>query len=180
MKKEDTTYLQSNDGEIYKVMSTHLLKMSPWQDGEDRRLHEYDTEGMHVISYQNACMIVNKQFNEVDEKWAYDGKHYIARRQREDVTLVEHIGLLKMLPSHAVKDMSKMMRSMPDGYEISFKDDLKNELKMIKHKGKVYYMMLIERCYPKVPLYDMFFNFCQWVNVKNVKPIFCETDETYI
>ena len=67
----ENNYLQSYNGDIYKVMNTYLLKMSPWKDGEDRRLFEYDDEDMHVITYQNACMIVNKQFAETDEEWDY-------------------------------------------------------------------------------------------------------------
>ena len=73
-------YLQSiNTGNIYKVMDQYLLQMSPWKDGDNRRVYEYDDHDMTVISYQNACMIVNKQFAETDEEWDHNGKHYKAR-----------------------------------------------------------------------------------------------------
>ena len=75
--KEDG-YLQSKDGKIYKIMSTHLLQLSPWKDGDDRRLYEYNDEDMTVITYQNACMIVNKQFTESDEEWEHNGKKFKA------------------------------------------------------------------------------------------------------
>ena len=28
--------------------------------------------------------------------------------------------------------------------------------------------------------YDTFGKFCKWANIKNIKPIFCETDKKYI
>lgn len=173
-------YLQSSyTGNIYKVMDNYLLQMSPWKDGNDRRLYEYDSDDMHVITYQNACMIVNKQFAETDEEWEHNGKKYKARAiVNKDVN--EHAALLSMLPSHYIKDNTKILKSLPDNNSISFTDNNGNEFKMIKHKGKIYYILLIEKYYPKVPLHDMFFNFCQWVNIKNVKPIYNETDKRFI
>ena len=35
--------------------------------------------GLVVITYQNACMIVNKQYNETEEEWEYKGKKYKAK-----------------------------------------------------------------------------------------------------
>ncbi len=72
-------YLQSYTGNIYKVMDQYLLQLSPWKDGDDRRLYEYDDSNMTVVTYKNACMIVNKQFNETDEEWEHNGKKYKAR-----------------------------------------------------------------------------------------------------
>ena len=68
------------------------------KNGEDRRLYEYDDEDMSVISYQNACMIVNKQFAETDETWKHKGKKYLARRI-SDKSIDEHTAMLSMLPS---------------------------------------------------------------------------------
>ena len=51
---------------------------------------------------------------------------------------------------------------------------------MVKHKGKIYYMLIINQILPKVQLYNTFGQFCQMVNIKNVKPIFNETDKKYI
>ena len=173
-------YLQSSyTGNIYKVMDKYLLQMSPQKDGDDRRVYEYDNDDMHVITYQNACMIVNKQFAETDEEWEHNGKRYKARAiTSKDIN--EYAALLSMLPSHYIKDSTKILKRLPDNNTISFTDNNGNEFKMIKHKGKIYYILLIEKYYPKVPLHDMFFNFCQWVNIKNVKPIYNETDKKYI
>jgi hypothetical protein len=172
-------YLQSYNGNIYKVMNDYLLQLSPWKDGEDRRLYSYDDSNMTVITYKNACMIVNKQFAETDEEWTHKGKKFKARALT-DKSLDEHIAMLNMLPSHYIKETKTLMRMMPNGNSISFSDNYGNEFKMVKHKGKIYYMLIINQILPKVKLYNTFGEFCQMVNIKNVKPIFNETDKKYI
>ena len=173
-------YLRSSyTGNIYKVMDKYLLQMSPWKDGDDRRVYEYDNDDMHVITYQNACMIVNKQFSNIDEEWEHNGKKYIARKTSEK-NIDEHTALISMLPSHYVKTNSKMLMSLPDNNSISLTDNIGNEFKMVKHKGKIYYALLINQYLPKVQIYDTFGKFCQMVNIKNIKPIFSITDKKYI
>ena len=175
----ENNYLQSYNGDIYKVMNTYLLKMSPWKDGEDRRLYEYDDSEMSVITYQNACMIVNKQYNETDEEWEHNGKKYKARAiVNKDIN--EHTAMLSMLPSHYIKDSAKILKTLPDENSITFSDGKGNEFKMVKHKGKIYYCLIINQYLPKVQLYNTFGQFCQMVNIKNVKPIFNETDRKYM
>jgi len=160
-------------------MDNYLLRMSPGKDGEDRRVFEYDDSDMHVITYQNACMIVNKQFAETDEEWEHNGKKYRARAiVNKDID--EHTAMLSMLPSHYIKESSKILKSLPDENSITINDTNGNEFKMVKHKGKVYYCLLINQFLPKVQLYDTFGKFCQMVNIKNVKPIFNETDKRYV
>ena len=176
--KEDG-YLQSKDGKIYKIMSTHLLQLSPWKDGEDRRLYEYNDDDMTVITYQNACMIVNKQFVESDEEWEHNGKRYKARAITNK-NIDEHTAMLSMLPSHYLKETTQVLKSLPNDNSITFSDEHGNEFKMVKHKGKVCYCLIVNQYLPKVQIYDMFGKFCQMVNIKNVKPIFNETDKKYV
>lgn len=177
---EDNTYLQSlNTGNIYKVMDKYLLQMSPWKDGDSRRVYEYDAEDMTVITYQNACMIVNKQFSEIDEEWEHNGKKYRARAiTNKDID--EHTAMLNMLPSHYLKETVQTLKTLPDNNSITFEDGNGNSFKMVKHKGKIYYCLIVNEYLPKVQLYNTFGQFCQMVNIKNVKPIFNETDKKYI
>ena len=177
MKKD--SYLQSAEGKIYKIMDTHLLQLSPWKDGESRRIYEYDDTDMHVITYQNACMIVNKQFAEIDEEWEHNGKKYKARAL-VNKNVDEHTAMLNMLPSHYIKESTKVLKTLPNENSISISDNNGNEFKMVKHKGKIYYCLIVNQFLPKVQLYNTFGNFCQMVNIKNVKPIFNETDKRYI
>lgn len=176
--KEDN-YLQSSNGNVYKVMDKYLLQLSPWKYGDDRRVYTYNSDDMTIITYQNACMIVNKQYNEIDEEWEHNGKKYKARAL-VNKNIDEHTAMLSMLPSHYIKESSKILRKLPDENSITFNDERGNQFKMVKHKGKLYYCLIVNQYLPKVSLYDTFGKFCQMVNIKNVKPIFNETDKRYI
>ena len=172
-------YLQSYTGNIYKVMDEYLLQLSPWKDGDDRRLYSYDDSNMTVITYKNACMIVNKQFNEVDEEWEHNGKKYKARAI-VDKNLDEHTAMLNMLPSHYIKESTKILKTLPDNNSISIQNQHGDEFKMVKHQGKIYFCLIVNHFLPKIQLYNTFGQFCKMVNIKNVKPIFNETDKKYV
>lgn len=174
-------YLQSSyTGSIYKVMDTYLLKLSPWKDGEDRRLYEYDDNDMHVVTYQNACMIVNKQYNEIDEEWEHRGKRYKARAVANK-NIDEHTAMLSMLPSHYIKDSTKILKTLPDENSITIADEKGNEFKMVKHNGKIGYILLLNKPnITRTKFYNTFGEFCKWVGIKDVKPIYCVDDKKYI
>lgn len=176
--KEDN-YLQASNGNVYKVMDKYLLQLSPWKEGDDRRMYTYDNEDMTVITYQNACMIINKQYNEIDEEWEHNGKKYKARAL-VNKNIDEHAAMLSMLPSHYIKESTKVLKTLPNENSITISDNNGNEFKMVKHKGKIYYCLIINQFLPKVQLYNTFGKFCQMVNIKNVKPIFNETDKRYV
>lgn len=160
-------------------MDKYLLQISPWKHGDDRRVYTYNSDDMTIITYQNACMIVNKQYNEIDEEWEHNGKKYKARAL-VNKNIDEHTAMLSMLPSHYIKESSKILRKLPDENSITFNDERGNQFKMVKHKGKLYYCLIVNQYLPKVSLYNTFGKFCQMVNIKNVKPIFNETDKRYI
>lgn len=176
---EDKYIQNQNTGLVYKVMDEYLLQMSPWQNGEDRRVFEINNDDYTVLTYQNACMIVNKQFNETDEEWEHNGKKYKARAIANK-SIDEHTAMLSLLPSHYIKESTRILKTLPNENSISFQDENGNEFKLVKHKGKIYYCLIVNQFLPKVSLYNTFGQFCQMVNIKNVKPIFNETDKKYI
>lgn len=165
MSTEEKKYIQDNNDIVYKVMPNHLLKLSPWEDGEDRRVMEKDIDGYKYISYKNACMIINTQFANTVEKWNHKGKNYIANSIGTNKNIEEYTYLLSTLPNHTLT--------------ITNNDNL-NELKLIRHKGKIYYIMIINEYLPRVQLYNLFGDFCQWCGITDCKPIFNETDRKYI
>ena len=69
-------YVEDVSGNIYKMLDTHFLKLSPWKENEDRRIVEIDSNNYHIIAYNNACMIINSQFNNTVEDWNFNGKQY--------------------------------------------------------------------------------------------------------
>lgn len=180
---KDNTYVQDNLGLVYKVMPDYLLKMSPWKDGEDRRVYEKTTDEYRMITYSNACMIVNNQFNNTTEKWEHKGKKYVASSISDDKDIREHTYFLTTLPNHKtiIRDSKALINKMHDGNTLSIQsNDGTSELKMIKHKGKIYYILIINEFLPRVKAYNLFGEFVQWIGIKNCKPIFCETDNRYI
>ena len=153
--------------------------MSPWNDGDNRRIYKYEDDDMTVITYQNACMIVNKQFAEIDEEREHNGKRYKARAI-VDKNIDEHTAMLSMLPSHYIKESTKVLKTLPNENSITVSDENGNEFKFVKHQGKIYYLLVLNKLLPKVQLYNTFGEFCKIVNIKNVKPIFNETDKRFI
>jgi len=171
-------YIKTNDDKVFKITPTHYLQISPWKDGEDRRVYEFEDNDYHIISYDTACMIVNKQFQDIDEEWERNNKKYIARKS--SMSSDEMFGIISMLPSHdVIVNMKSVMKTMDEDTQISIQNETL-ELKMIRHNGKIHYVLLINKYLPRVQLYDVFGNFCKWANIKNVKPIFCKTDKQYI
>lgn len=175
-------YVQDADGVIYKVMPEHLLKLSPWKDGEDRRVIEKNFDGYSMITYKNACMIVNSQFASINEEWEHNGKKYLASAIPENADEDERSYFLSTLPSHKVVLTNAKAILGNDGISsvCMTNDDGSQELKMVKHKGKIYYILIINEFLPRVQAYNTFGEFCQWIGIKDCKPIFCKTDKRYI
>ena len=176
-----TGYVQDSKGEVYKITPSHFLKMSPWKDGEDRRVVETDMGEYKMITYKNACMIVNSQFDNTTEEWDHKGKHYIASAVANK-NPIEHSYLLSTLPSHnIVLKNSEGLLDVIGNHTVSImSDDGSQELKMIKHKGKIYYILIINEYLPRVRAYNVFGEFCQWIGIDHCKPIFNATDMKYM
>lgn len=174
-------YIQTKNGDVYKVMPKHFLKMSPWSYGEDRRIYEISDDDYTILTCENACMIVNKQFETTDEKWEHNGKTFTARAIGNK-SIDEHTAMLSLLPSHKIINQSQNILSELNDNEsltITMNDGL-SELKMIKNKGKIYYILIVNADLPRVRMYDTFGKFVQWSNIKHCKPIFNETDKRFI
>ena len=174
-------YIQRKNGDVYKVTPKHFLKISPWNDGEDRRIFEISEDDCTILTCENACMIVNKQFENTDERWEHKGKQFTARAIGNKST-DEHAAMLSLLPSHKVLNQSKHLLANlkdNDSLTITMNNGL-SELKMIKNKGKIYYILIVNADLPRVRMYDTFGKFVQWSNIKHCKPIFNETDKRYI
>jgi hypothetical protein len=178
---EDTKYIQSKDGSVYKVLPNYFLKLSPWKDGEDRRVVEEDLGEYKMIRYENACMIVNSQFRETKEEWSHHGKDFVAypiKNQDEE----ERTYFLQALPSHKVilKDAKSILSNNGISVVSMTSDDGVQEFKMIKHKGKIYYILIINEYLPRVQAYNTFGEFCQWVGIHDCKPIYSKTDKRFV
>jgi len=165
MVSDINKYIEGDNGDIYKIIDSHFLKLSPC-DPARKYFNELDTSSYHYISYNNACMIINKQYNALAEEWHYEGNNYIARvldiKTKDDMEV--HTVNIRLLPDHSVV-IDQEGPSM---------------LKLIRHKGKMYYIMIINERLPRVKAYDLFGNFCQWVGIQNCKPVWNETESCFM
>jgi hypothetical protein len=135
-----------------------------------------------MLSFENACLIVNKQFANTTEEWEHHGKKFIASPVSELKSANEYAAMLSLLPSHKViKKSQSLLKELNDNQSITISsEDGLSELKMVKYKGKVYYILIVNADLPRVRTYNMFGEFCQWANIKHCKPIFNETDKKYL
>lgn len=177
---EENKYIQDKSGIVYKVMPNHFLKISPWEHGEDRRVKEIVDNDYRVITYKNACIIVNNQFDDKVETWNKYGKKYLANSIGQNKNYIEHTYMLSTLPNHKVflKDANSIMK-YTDNMSITSSDS-SQELKLIRHKGKIYYILIINEFLPRVKAYNLMGEFCQWIGIDHCKPIFNVTDKKYI
>lgn len=69
------------DNIVYKEITSHeipyLLKMSPWQIGEDRRVFNFNIKDYKSIKENKAKELINKQWDEDEREWDFSGEHYI-------------------------------------------------------------------------------------------------------
>lgn len=179
---QQTEFLQNSYGLVYKKMPTHYLQMSPWTDGQDRRITEIDYDNCKVITFANACMIVNKQFDETHETWTSKGKQYKSGPVDPHQDIEEKVATLSMLPNHKVRiQAEEIMSSISDNGTVTISEPMCN-LKLCRHKGKLYYILIVDETWVsgRAKAYDLFGKFCQWVGIKHVKPIFSITDKKFI
>ena len=64
-------YIQDCNDVVYKVMPSHYLKLSPWDDGEDRRVMEKDINGykdnignIHLLNGQDEFYVITNLIND--------------------------------------------------------------------------------------------------------------------
>lgn len=158
-------YILDSSNNVYKIIDSHYLKLSPTEKG-NKYFKEIDNGPYHVISYNNACMVINTQYNALPESWKYEGTEYfadvLALTDKDDIEV--HTINIRLLPDHSIA-IDKTGPSM---------------LKLIRSKGKMYYILLINEKLPRVKAYDLFGNFCQWLGIQNCKPVWNQTEQHYM
>lgn len=165
MKKDISKYIEDVSGNILKVFDDHFLNLSPCKP-DMKYVKELDVDAYHIISYNNAMMIINTQWNALPEKWNFDGVTYLAN-------------ILNLATSDDIEEHTFRIRLLPN-HSIVVDDNGLSELKLIRSKGKMYYILLINEKLPRVKAYDLFGKFVQWIGIKNCKPVWNETEQKYM
>lgn len=89
-------YVKDKHDNVWKYIPSkdHFLKISPWKNGEDRRINRYLIEKLitngKLVQYTKRSgirEIINKRWDNVDFEWDYNGDHFIvdALRSNDDI-----------------------------------------------------------------------------------------------
>ena len=165
MEKDLNKYILDISGDVYKIINSHYLKLTPCNPN-DKYVTEMNSDDYRVISLNNAMMIINKRWNSLPERWNYNGNSYLADILQIETSndIEEHIVRIRLLPDHSVV----------------LDDNGPSMLKLIRSKGKMYYILLINEKLPRVKAYDLFGRFVQWLGIKNVKPVWNEDEQKFM
>ena len=156
------------DNIVYKEITSHetpyLLKMSPWQNREDRRLFNFNIEDYKSIKENKARELINKQWDEDEREWEFEGNIYRVYNslETEFKTTYDKVQNIKGIKEYSftIGDLG-----IPIRYHLCI------------FQGKLYWI-IINGYYPQAQLYN-FTNintkpdkFALWVNVKHCKIVY--------
>lgn len=157
-------------GIVYKTTKdpSILLKMSPWEIGEDRRLFTSENKKITQIPSNKAMQLINEQFANYERTWEFNGKKYkILNSSEKGATYLDGRGQYIKEVYHRIYENGYVSVSVLQYYLCWF-------------RGKLYWLSCDWGHYPQVQLYKFedinkmpsWDDFAQWTNVKNCKVIY--------
>ena len=173
MEKPNTKFfLDKKNNNVYKLTndSSTLLKLSPWEIGEDRRVFNFEKKEKKFVSipFHKAMELINEQFANYERTWEFNGKRYkILNSSEKGATYLDGIGQYIKEVYHRIYENGYVSVSVLQYYLCWF-------------RGKLYWMDSDWKYYPQVQLYKFedinkmpsWDDFAQWTNVKNCKVIY--------
>lgn len=170
MKNHQVKFFIDKKYNVYKTTSnpSMLLKLSPWESGEDRRLFSFEQNfhKFNSINANKALELINYQFDNCCTEWIYNGELYVAFESSND----NNTTLEKFLPP--IHD---------------FHDRGNFAYYLCHHNGKIFWALRSGHYYPRIPLYkftdinqepNLMTEFIKWTNVKHCKVIFKYIDSS--
>lgn len=174
MAKHRKYFKNIETGHIYKESGDNFgyqyLKMTPWEDGEDRRtnineLKRLEIEGKVVkIPFQKAREELNAVWNSTDRFWTYNGKRY---RTLADSNFHETV----------VHRFPRTWRDMNGNEHTSY-----NVYRIVMFQGKLYWAIISSR-YTMEQLYHFEGmdvepkSFALWTSSKNLRTVYVMGDD---
>lgn len=174
MAKQRKYFKNVETGDIYKEsgdkFGNQYLKMTPWEEGEDRRtnineLKRLELEGKVVkIPYQKAREELNAVWNGTDRFWTHNGKRYRTLAGSDF-----HEGVVHRFP--------RTWRDMNGDEHTSY-----NKYRLVMFQGKLYWT-IISSYYPQEQLYHFEGmdvepeSYAQWTSAKNLRPVYVMGDD---
>lgn len=175
MKKTNTKFFLDKNNNVYKLTNdeTTLLKLSPSEIGEDRRLFTSENKKITQIPYNKAMQLIDEQFANYERKWEFNGKKYkILKNSEKGATYLDGRG-------HSIKEVYHRI------YENGYIGVSELQYYLCWFRGKLYWLDCDWWHYPQVKLYNFedinkmpsIYDFAQWANLKNCKVIYDDSTE---
>lgn len=166
----ESKFYINKKGIVYKTTKdpSILLKMSPWEIGEDRRLFTSEDKKITQIPSNKAMQLINEQFANYERTWEFNGKKYkILNSSEKGATYLDGRGQYIKEVHHRI-------------YENGYISVCELQYYLCWFRGKLYWLESDWEHYPQVQLYKFedinkmpsWDDFAQWTNVKNCKVIY--------
>lgn len=147
----------------------YLLKVSPWEENEDRRLFHFEQKlsQMKQLSENEAFQIINEQFAHLERSWRFNNKTYYVLSSDKKIATYEK--------TKGVKHIFKSILYTSDNQQIVWEDTYY----LCWFRGHIYWLV-IDMYTPRVRLYlfrsidipPKDSDFAQWTSRKNCKIIY--------
>lgn len=171
----NSKYILTSDNHIYKWVENkeYYLKMTPWEDGEDRRVSPNDIGEYTRISFSSAMTKLNLIWNSGVFTWRFNGDNYMVYPNIKPSLDGESFNPLHKAPTHDFPnewtDRDGERRISHDYYRICF------------YQGKIYWAKN-SHYYPQIMLLKFegmdvppdWRKHVKWANFKHCRPIFKE------
>ena len=171
----NSKYILTSNNHIYKWVENkgYYLKMTPWEDGEDRRVSPNEIGEYTRISFSSAMAKLNLLWNGGVFTWRFNGDNYKVYPNIKPSLDGESFNSLHKAPTHDFPhewtDRNGERRINHDYYRICF------------YQGKIYWAK-ISQYYPQIYLLRFegidvppaWSKHVRWANFKHCRPIFKE------
>ena len=86
-------YVKDKHDNVWKYIPAkdHFIKISPWKDGEDRRVNRFQIEQKinkgeleQYSNKQGIKQIINERWDKEDREWDFNGDHFIVSPRMND------------------------------------------------------------------------------------------------
>lgn len=159
----------------YCIKSKHFLKVTPWEDGEDRRVNVYEVEKWvesgKVTQYTakpKIFEIINRRWDNVSCSWEFGGDVYTSPEREKSIDW-------EQIPWHEFTEEFKSGHKYTSRY------------KLVHYQGHLYWSTPYVY-YPKLVLYEFNCIGCppknkdmrRWSHIKHCRPVFSKYENKYI
>ena len=170
-----TKFIITPNNHIYKWVESkgYYLKLTPWEDGEDRRVLENNIGEHDRISYNSAMESLNTIWNNTTRSWRFEGENYKVLSNHNPSLGANNLNSLHHAPDHDFPvewiDRNCEVKISHDVYKLCF------------YQGKIFWAK-ISQYYPRIILIKFeginippkWSNHTRWANFKHCRPIFKE------